>query len=481
MSYVVLKYRLAAPVVASYLSQTLLSIINVIYVGHLGPEFLGAAALATLFANVTGYSVVIGLCSALDTLASQANGAGNYKHVGLTLQRAIAINSVVAVVIAIIWGFSEHLLVLARQNEMLSYLAGLYIRLLLPGLPFFVVFECVKRYLQAQGIMTPILIIVSLSTACNALLGYLFIYQFGFGFIGAPISLNISMVVNMVGLLLYVKIRKVHERTWTPITRDVFRGWWEFLRLGIPGALMICLEWWCFELSALLAGLISVTSLAAQTLLMNAFAFVFMLPLGISVAAATRVGNCMGANDPHTAKLAARVCMFFGLCVPLVTMGLYFFGRHIVGKIFSDDEDVIAVVAYVLQVAFLFGIADGLQGVASGVLRGLGKQRLGMFICLGAFYLLGLPLGSALAFGAKWDIFGLWIGLTCGVGCAAVLYIIVIVRTQWGDIAKAVSEGQTQTQAQISAIAGDYEMMPRPEVDTEAAKLSNDEDEGEVV
>ena len=84
---------------------------------------------------------------------------------------------------------------------------------------------------------------------------------------------------------------------------------------SLAGSLMVCLEWWCFEINALFAGIMGVTSLAAQTLIMNAFSVLFMFPLGISVAASTRVGNLLGANDAVNAKLASRVCITFGLCM----------------------------------------------------------------------------------------------------------------------------------------------------------------------
>lgn len=135
------------------------------------------------------------------------------------------------------------------------------------------------------------------------------------------------------------------------------------------GALMLCLEWWCFEINALFAGSFSVISLASQTLLMNAFSALYMFSIGISVAASTRVGNLLGANIPNTAWLAARVCIVFGLgtsgiqrqrcdTYSTVISGLLsllvVLLRQYVARIYTNDQDVIAAVSYVLQISWLF-------------------------------------------------------------------------------------------------------------------------------
>eukprot|EP00698_Gefionella_okellyi_P002689 TRINITY_DN1252_c0_g1_i1.p2 TRINITY_DN1252_c0_g1~~TRINITY_DN1252_c0_g1_i1.p2 ORF type:complete len:253 (-),score=55.20 TRINITY_DN1252_c0_g1_i1:50-808(-) len=246
--------------------------------------------------------------------------------------------------------------------------------------------------------------------------------------------------------------------------------------------LMLCLEWWCYEISALMAGLMSVNSLAAQTLIMNLFNLVYMIPLGLSVAASTRVGNLLGANNADAARLAAKVILVCGILIPVMVQMCVLGARHYVGYIYSSDSTVVQTVAYVMQVAFIFGMADGTQGVAGGVLRGCGKQRIGALVCIGAYYLIDLPLGAVLGFVAKWDIFGIWLGMASGAGSAAVAYVIIVLRTDWPHLAATahaqqvaemmISDKETGTE---SVVVGEYEMMQR---EKEQKVASDDDDDG---
>jgi MATE family multidrug resistance protein len=115
-------------------------------------------------------------------------------------------------------------------------------------------------------------------------------------------------------LFAWIHYRGLHRSTWYGWSfREALSEWKEFFKLGLPGAAMVCAEWWGFEIHALVSGLLGTVPLAAQTLCLNTVSISFMIPLGIGIAATTRVGNLMGANKPHTAALFYRVAIWSGI------------------------------------------------------------------------------------------------------------------------------------------------------------------------
>ena len=125
---------------------------------YLGENELGAASLAIVFCNVTGYSVIQGILTALDTLCSQAFGSKNYLLLGVVLQRGLFIGYLIAVPIGVLWLFSEQLLLLARQDPTVAALTGMYTRWLIPCLVPYVAVDAIRRYLIAQSITTPVVV-----------------------------------------------------------------------------------------------------------------------------------------------------------------------------------------------------------------------------------------------------------------------------------------------------------------------------------
>jgi multidrug resistance protein, MATE family len=263
--------------------------------GHLGTKELAASALASMFANVTGYSLGIGMASGLDTLCSQAHTGSQDPHaLGKHARRAFLVMAFLCIPIIFVWTFTKEILVLFGQQEDLAELSATYTRYLIPGLFPYFVSECMKKYLQAQGIMSAHLYIIMILSPTNALLQYLFVWNptFGMGFKGAPIALSIINILSMFGMFFYIRFVKGGdswgEWSWADVLNvpEIVK----FLKLGIPGIAMICSEWWAFEIVALAAGLLGEKILAAQTVILNTCSLTFMVPLGISIASSMSIG-----------------------------------------------------------------------------------------------------------------------------------------------------------------------------------------------
>ncbi|KAL6047359.1 ethionine resistance protein [Balamuthia mandrillaris] len=347
--------KLAAPIAGSYLCTMFIQLVSLFFVGHLGPTELAAAALGTMYCNALGFSLIIGLLSALDTLCSQAFGAQSYHRVGLVLQRAIVILMLLCIPIAAIWFFAEELLLRAKQDPETSRLAAVYTKTMIPALPCYVLFESLKRYLMAQSIVLPTMLASILGIVVNFIGNYVLIRIFSIGFIGAPLALVITYFSVTLALWLSVYCLSLHRKTWPGFQlSQCFQGWREMFLLGLPGIVMICAEWWGFEIHALLAGRIGTNALAAHALVLNTTALCYMVPLGISLATTVRVGNLVGDLNPTRASKCARLMIYLTASEASVVALCLFAARHVWGYVFSSDDDVVAITAKILPVVVCF-------------------------------------------------------------------------------------------------------------------------------
>lgn len=282
---------MAWPLAVSFLGTFALTFVNVVVAGHLGETEIAAVLMGALVTNITGFALIVGMASGIESLASQAFGAQNYAAVGHVLVRACCICLLlIALPAAIVWFNAEAILRGLGQNATLAQLAGRYARLMVPSLPGYVCFEAAKRWLQCQGVTTPVfavgLAIVPVHiVSCVTLTRRL-------GFDGLPIALTLSYWLCLLMLIAYIALRSPHHSgTWAGVTlHGAFGGWCQYLRLGFPSLLMLSLEWWSFEILALIAGLISVQALAAHSIVATIVPCMFMISLGEFMCRCVRWG-----------------------------------------------------------------------------------------------------------------------------------------------------------------------------------------------
>ncbi|KAI9347474.1 mate-domain-containing protein [Pilaira anomala] len=419
----------ALPIVFTFLMQNSLQMASIFTLGHLGPTELAAAALASMFASVTAWSIAFGTATALDTLCSQAwTGAKDKTLVGVHLQRALCILAIMFIPIAIVWWNCTSLLLSLGQDPQLAHQAGLFLRCLMLGAPAFIAFEATKKFLQAQGIMEASTYVLMFVSPLNLVLNYTLVYlpPFELGFMGAPLATSCSYWLMLLLLVAYIKFVKGSE-AWGGWTRECLTGWWPFLKISIPSLLMITAEWWAFELSSLAASYLSTNDLAAQSILLTSASALYTIPFGISVAVSNRIGNALGEGNATKAKLSSRVAFVFAVIFGAMNSTFFMCVRDRFGYIFTSDEEVVALVARTIPLAALFQIADGLAGVCGGAIRGMGRQAFAACVNLFSYYAVALPLGYYLTFVLDWDLTGLWIGLALAlllVSTGEVLYLL---------------------------------------------------------
>ena len=420
---------LAAPVVIAELGWVAMQIVDTLMVGRLGPDAIGAVGLASsLFIAVGVFAM--GLLLGLDPLVAQAFGASRIDecHEWLVAGVWLAILAslpVVAVVFAIhatlpSWGLPPGVVVLAQP-----YLAVLAWSL--PPLLFYVAF---RRYIQAMNIVRPITITLIAANVVNAITNWVLIFgNFGapaLGVRGAAYATLASRIL-MMGSLLAVIVRRersmVPRLVDTPFGLDLARVW-RLVVLGLPAGSQMVLEVGVFATASALAGWVSANALAAHQIALNMASVTFMVPYGISAAAAVRVGQAVGRRDPHGAMRAGWTAIAIGVAFMGTAAIVFFAVPGLLIRAFTPDPGVAEIGIGLLFVAAVFQLFDGVQGVTTGALRGLGDTKTAMLWNLAGHWVIGLPLGYLLCFRWGFGVIGLWWGLStgliiCGMGLLA--------------------------------------------------------------
>jgi MATE family multidrug resistance protein len=390
-------------------------------------------------ANITGYAIYQGLATSLDTLCAQAYGSGRKHLVGLQLQRMVYFLWVLTIPIGIVWLSAEKILEFIVPEKDSAKFAGLYLRVLLAGAPGYALFESGKRFVQAQGLFSATTYVLLVAAPLNAFMNWLFVWHFDWGFVGAPIA--VAVTDNLLPLFLFLYVYFVDGRQcWNGFTRRAFRNWGPMIKLALPGLLMVEAEFLAFEILTLASSYFSTTHLAAQSILSTLTALTFQIPFPISIAASTRVANLIGATLSEAAKTSAKVCreafsdlqlllnmpsrtnwshqvaFFAASLVGIFNVILLSALRNYIPQLFTNDADVVALVARVLPICAAFQLFDALAANCNGLLRGLGKQEIGGWVNLFCYYAIAMPISFGTAFGLDWELEGLWTGVAIALG-----------------------------------------------------------------
>lgn len=408
---------LAVPVVLSELGWMLQGVVDTIMVGRLGPVAIGAVALG----NAVYYTPSlfgIGLLLGLDTLVSQAYGRNDHDACHRWLAQSVYLTCIVTpplmiLVAAASFGFTRFGVI-----PQVAVLAGGYLRLLNWGTLPLLLYGGTRRYLQGVGEVRVITITYVLANLLNWFGNWVLIYgKFGMpalGVNGSAISTciaRVAMAAALLGFAWRYERKRGHPlfRHWAGPHLDQIR---QLIRLGAPAAGQIVLEVGAWNLATLSAGWLTPVALATHQIALNYASMSYMVPLGVSAAAAVSVGHAIGAGDAARARRAGWLALGIGVSFMLFAALIFFVAPVPLIEIYTRDPRVLAVGPSLLWLAAAFQIFDGIQTVSTGALRGLGETRVPMFANLVGYWILGLPLGLTLCFALHWGIYGLWIGLT---------------------------------------------------------------------
>ncbi len=422
--------RLAGPLVLIQVGTQLMGVVDTIMVGRVSAAALAAVALGNMYffaISIFGMGVLF----ALDPIIAQALGAGDELAVRRGLQRGLVLSVVLTVPITLVLLTVRPVLELVNQPaDVIPNAAGYVHRNALSVWPFYV-FVVLRQTLQAHHRVLPIVITIVAANVVNIALNYAWIYgHFGFpamGVIGSAWATTASrwlMAVLLLALGWRTLRRYVAERA--PNLLDL-KPLWRMLRLGLPIGAQMMLEGGAFNIMALLMGWLGVVQVAAHQIALNLASLTFMVPLGVSSAAAVIVGHAVGRGDVEGVRRSTFASLVVGAGFMLFTGVLFIASPELLARLYTPDMAVIALAALLLPIAGVFQVFDGLQVVAIGLLRGLGDTRTPLIVNVVGFWCIGMPVSLWLGFGLDYGAQGLWWGLVVGLVIVAV-FLIVRVR-----------------------------------------------------
>ena len=412
--------RLAVPVVMAELGWMAMSVVDTIMVGRLGPEEIGAVSIGSVLFYTVGVFGT-GMLLGLDTLVPQAFGAGKMDDCHHSLVQAVYGVFFLGPALMVPMFLMMPALPLIGLNPKVAALTAPYANALLWSAVPLLLYMTFRQYLQGMNKVRAITFTLITANLVNVAGNWVFIYgnlgMPAYGVAGAGWASCVSRIYMCVALGGYL-LWDAHKRRTGLFRTSLAFDWPRLSRLaalGFPAAIQRGLEIGVFALATTLIGRLDAASLAAHQVALNAASVTFMVPLGISSAAAVRVGQALGRRDAEWAHLSGWTALGLGGGFMIVA-GLVFFAiPEAIVRVFSGDQDVISVGVQLLYLAALFQLFDGFQVVATGALRGAGDTRTPMLANLVGHWLLGLPVGWWLCFRMGWGAQGIWIGLSTGL------------------------------------------------------------------
>ncbi|KAI1386422.1 multidrug and toxin extrusion protein [Hypoxylon trugodes] len=421
--------------ILTFLLQYSINIASIFAVGRIGKVELGAVSLATMTANILCYAPMQGLATSLDTLCAQAYGSGHKHLVGLQLQRMTYFLWTLVIPVAVLFFFAKDILLHIVPDPLSAEFAGLYLKVIIAGIPGFAAFEAGKRFVQSQGLFIATTYVLLIAAPLNIFINWFLVWHVGWGFIGAPISVAITQTLMPILLLSYVLFVD-GSQCWGGFTPRALTNWGPMIRLALPGMVMVMAEWLAFEILTLVTSQFGTSYLAAQSILVTLTSTTFMIPFPVSIAASTRVANLIGARLINAAKTSAKVAFWAGCIIGLFNLVLLSSLRYQLPLLFTQDEEVIAIVAKVMPLVAVMQVFDAMAAVAHGLLRGIGKQSFGGYANLSIYYLIALPISFATAFALDWKLTGLWLGTTIGLALVGAVEYWYTYISDWEQSAR---------------------------------------------
>lgn len=431
--------QVAAPVVLINVGIQAMGVVDTLMVGRLGGAAIAAVALGNFyFFNVSVFG--IGLLFAIDPVVSQAVGAGDDAGIARGVQRGLLLALGVSLLVMAALMPGEWLLeALGQPAEVVSDTAVYARRRLLGVVPFYL-FAVLRQTLQAMGPVRPIIIATVVANIVNAVANWLLI----FGNAGAP-ALGVEGAGYSTAIATWVMAAVLAWLAW-PLVKDTVRPWraesmlWapmsRMLRIGVPIGVQWFFESFAFGLTALFMGWMGTASLAGHEIALNMAALTFMVPLGVSGAAAAVVGRAIGRGDLSTARRDAFAAIACGVGFMCISAVVFIAAPEWLTSLYTTEAATVTVAVALIPLAGWFQVFDGLQAVTSGVLRGTGDTRVPAVLHLVAFWGVGIPLGYYLGFHTAYRERGLWMGLVAGLAAAALLQSARVVRRLQSDIAR---------------------------------------------
>nr|XP_017233565.1 PREDICTED: protein DETOXIFICATION 35-like [Daucus carota subsp. sativus] len=433
-------WAIAGPIAFNILCNYGINAFTTIFVGHIGDVELSAVAISlSVIANFS-FGFLFGMSSALETLCGQAYGAGQVEMLGIYMQRSTLIMLVACIFITPLYTYSTPLLKLLGQREDIAELAGKFSIQIIPQMFSLAINFTTQKFLQAQSDVSVLAWVGFVALLWHIIILYMFIQVFDWGTTGAAVAYDISgwgiSTAQVIYIIFWCK------DSWAGFSWLAFKELWEFSKLSVASAIMLCLEMWYFMTIIVLTGHLEnpIIAVGSLSICMNVNGWEGMLFVGINAAISVRVANELGSGHPRAAKYSVIVIVTQSLMIGIVFMFLIMATRNQFAVLFTSSRELqnaVAKLAYLLAITM---VLNSVQPVISGVAVGGGWQGLVAYINLGCYYIFGLPLGFLLGYKANLGVQGIWIGMISGTFLQTIVLLVIIWKTNWDTEVAEASE-----------------------------------------
>ncbi|MFA5139298.1 MAG: MATE family efflux transporter [Elusimicrobiota bacterium] len=441
---------LAGPITLMQFGMVAYTTVNTLYMGRIGPEAIAGVGLAgsSIFLLILfGIGTLLGV----DTLSSRAFGAGRRDVCAAIVLHALAVALLCSLPLIALAGFAGPAFRAVGISREAADAALAFIKVfrwvVLPAL----LFTACRQYLQSMNITNPQLVAIVAGNGINIGLGYALVFgRFGLprlGIQGAAISTLaaewLMFLITAVAAFREIRASGFRFHGWH---RSLFK---ELLAIGVPAGGQMLVEMAVFTTATFLTGRLGAVPLAAHQIVLNLASITFMVPLGMSFAAAVRVGQGIGRLDAPGAVLSGDTAFTLGVAFMAAAAGLMLLFPKVWLGFYTADAAVLSVGGKLLLIAALFQVFDGTQVALTGALRGLGETRLPMLANLLGHWLIGVPIGVWLAFGLGWGVCGIWTGL-----CIGIMAVALTLYGVWRSRARKLLESHRFTGAALATEPG---------------------------
>eukprot|EP00658_Telonema_sp_P-2_P011692 TRINITY_DN14482_c0_g1_i2.p1 TRINITY_DN14482_c0_g1~~TRINITY_DN14482_c0_g1_i2.p1 ORF type:complete len:366 (-),score=59.26 TRINITY_DN14482_c0_g1_i2:174-1208(-) len=319
------------------------------------------------------------------------------------------------------------------------YYTVVFTRCAMVGLIPMMLVEVAKRYYQSQHLTAPVLVATAAGTLIiNPIVVWILTRgeDGGLGFEAIPIGWSAAMIFVFIALVGYMLYTGQYKNNWEGFMDSrALRNWGPMLRLGALSISMLIGEWVVVEMNNMAAGLTTPAKLAAFAITGQFALFGWNVLAGFFNSMPVFVGTCIGAKQPLKAKVFAQAGLLWCLIVSLFQSFIMIVFGPIIGKVFSSDPEVLALLQPILVTAACFHVGDGLQSCSLGILRGCGMQGRGALFVALSYPILGMPLGWLMCFYFDWGVAMLWLGPAIGTAVGSIPLSLYTLHTlDWGSL-----------------------------------------------
>ena len=423
--------KLAVPLALTQLGQIAMMTTDIAMIGRFGAEAVAAASLAHTVYFVS-FTFGMGLVSAVAPLAAQAFGARNPHLIRRSLRVGLWAALLISLPLMALSFRGEQILVMLGQSPVAAHLAQEYLLGLTWGILPALWFLAIRGFMSAVNRPEPVLWITLAAIPANAVLVYLLLYgAFGLpnlGLFGAGLATSVVNLGTFLAGLWFAGRRRPFRKF--HVLGHLWHVDWALMRklvvIGAPISLSFLLEYGLFGAAGLLMGVISTTALAAHQIALQVAAVLFMVPFGISMAATVRVGHAIGRREADGVLRAGMVAIWLGIAIGAALTLAVMLSRFAIATIFlGESTDAAAELsATLLLVGSTFFVADGIQTIAAGSLRGMNDTRIPLMFATVSYWLIAFPCAWWLAFHTSFGAVGVWIGLSVGTAVYATLLLL---------------------------------------------------------